>query len=420
MGIFNRKKEIKQVAEPENKPEERGFYFNIGAMLGGSTTWNNDAAMTLSAFYCGVNQLGNTMGSLPLYVEKMDENGVYHRVSHPLSKLLNTMPDKRFNHFNFYKSLIELMILTGNGYVYIKRDGNMMPKELLLLNPAFVQPLPQEDGTIRYLVDGLNNTIPASDMIHIFQRCDEMHRGISVLTYARQSLESAKSAEKQAANFYKSGANLNGIIYPTASYNDEQKRQIINSFASTIGSDGIGVALLPPGWKYEQIGVDPEDAELLSSRKWSIEEIARWLNIPPSKLMSFGNESYNSLEYAQLNYLQDSILPLANIILAEFNLKLWRPSQIGEYRVNFEYSSLLASDKKSLANYYQSLIVNGICTVNEARSALGMEPSDDEGCDKHFMQISYSTIDLISSGAYVRDNAQSQVQKVDNNQKEKE
>jgi hypothetical protein len=118
--------------------------------------------------------------------------------------------------------------------------------------------------------------------------------------------------------------------------------------------------------------------------------------------------------------LQDTILPYTQCLEDEFNLKLFKPSEVGRFKVDFDYTVMVQTDKKTEAEYYTKLLTNGVVTINDVRSKLGFEPSAEEGSDKHWMQISYATIENIASGAYIKQTEQTQGQKVDNKVKQEE
>ena len=99
----------------------------------------------------------------------------------------------------------------------------------------------------------------------------------------------------------------------------------------------------------------------------------------------------------------------------EFNLKLFKPSEVGKKGVDFDYSVVVATDKKTEAEYYNSLLTNGILSINDIRSRLGYEPITDElGGNAHFIQISYGTVQNVVDGAYIKQTAQTQNQQIDN------
>ena len=403
--IFKRKK--------PDMTEERGVSM---AGLGFNTisSYNNSLALKLSAVYAAVNQISNSIAILPVYVcEKGD--GYKKIIKHNLSELINGRPDEKNTHFNMFKMLIESVLLRGNGYALIERDDRLNVKRLIYIDSTYVQPMPQKDGSIKYLVAGMKTAVNAEDMLDFHMHVDDMYKGISVLAYASQSLNTAMEAEKQAESFFRGGNNLAGVINVKAPLTTEQKRELINNWKGTFNNtaDHVPVAVLPQNVEYHPISVSPADAQLLDSRQFSIYEIARYFLIPPSKLFVFDNVNYNGLEYSQLMYLQDTLLPYVQMMEDEINTKCFRPSEQGKRVVDFDFTVLMSADKKTEADYYRALITNGMMTINEARNKIGLGPVEDSG-DKLFMQLSYATVDNIVEGKYIKQNAQDQNVQNDN------
>lgn len=413
LDIFKRKKVEPVVQEERQSMTGLGF-----ATLNG---YNNERAMKLSAVYCAVNQISNSIGILPVNVyETTSNNGMKKQIKHQLGELLNSRPDGVNTHFNFMKQMIESVLLRGNGYALIIRDERLNVKQLVYLDSASVTPVPQKDGSIKYLVNGMKTAVDAIDMIDLHLHVDEMYHGISVLRYAWQCLNSAYAAETQAENFFAGGANLSGVIKVNAPLTTEQKRELIENWKGTFNTSQkstIPVAVLPQNCDYQPISVSPEDAQLLESRQFSLNEIARFFLIPPTKLFVFDKISYNSMEYNQLMYLQDTLLPFVNMIEDEFDTKLFRPSEQGKRFIEFDFTALMNADKKTEAEYYRTLITNGLITVNEAREKLGYSPVEDDSANQLFMQLSYATVKDIAEGKYVKQNAQDQTSNVKNDNK---
>lgn len=418
MGIFSRSKKI------EKQPEERSYYTGI-LDFNSLSTYSTSQSMRLSAVYCAVNVISNSVAMLPINIKKTD--GMYNRtVQHPLLSVLNLKPDNRLTHYTLFKQLMESVMLKGNGYAYIDRDDRLNVKAIKFIDPDFVTVMPQEDGTIKYLVTGMQAAIPAENMIDLAMHRDEMYRGISVIKYADMCLRGAKDAENQAGAFFKSGGNLSGVIVPSAPINNEQKKQIAETWKQSFMQgepNKVSVAVLPYGVQYQSIArVSPADGELLESRQYSVIEIARFFNIPPSKLMVMTEVSYNSLEMYEIMYMQDCIMPYCKMIEDEFNLKLFKPSELGKMKVDFDLDALLKANKEAEGNYYRTLVTNGILSIDDVRNRLGFEPLKTEASQAHYLQTSYSTIDLIQSGAFIKSQSQTQDQNkgVDNKAKQKE
>lgn len=408
----------KQTPIINNSQEERSLAVALG--FNGTTNFVTTQSMRLSAVYAATNMISNSVALLPMKIVT-EEGGRKKEIQHPLTKVLNLKPNTKYNHFNFFKLLIEATILKGNGYALIERDENLNVKYLHLLDPDFVTPMIQGDGNVKYLVNGLDYAVDAINMIHLYTHLDNTYRGISTIKYADMALHGAHAAEKHSENFFKSGAGLMGVLKSQAPMTNEQKRQAAESWRMSItNTQGGGVAILPQGLDFQAIAISPEDSQLLETRKYNVVEIARFFNISPVKLFDFSNVSYSTLEQTNLSYLQDTILPFTQLIEDEFNLKLFKPSEVGKLMVDFDYSVMVQTDKKTESEYYTKLLTNGVLTINDVRSKLGFEPSAEEGSDKHWMQISYATIGNIASGAYIKQAGQSQGQDVDNKVKQEE
>lgn len=117
--------------------------------------------------------------------------------------------------------------------------------------------------------------------------------------------------------------------------------------------------------------------------------------------------SYSSLEQVTLSFMQDTILPYAQLIEDEFNKKLFKPSEVGKYYIDFDFTSIIGTDKSTEAEYYRTLITNGIISVNEAREKLGYAPKDGDEYNENYLQLSYGSVKNIAEGVYVKNNPQS-------------
>jgi HK97 family phage portal protein len=152
--------------------------------------------------------------------------------------------------------------------------------------------------------------------------------------------------------------------------------------------------------------VDPESAQLLESRAYDVIQICRFFNVSPLKVFDYAHLSYNTLEQVSLSYLQDSVLPYTQLLEDEFNRKLFRPSEIGKLYVDFDFTTMMQADKRTEAEYYRTLITNGLCTINEAREKLGFTPKDGDEYNDTYMQLSYGSVKNISDGLYIKQNPQ--------------
>ncbi len=415
--LFNRKE-----TETVKVEEERSLFSGLGLEYNTASSYSNTLAMKLATAYACTNILSNSVALLPIKIVSY-KGGKKAEIEHPLSKILNLSPNQKYNRYNFFKLLMESLILNGNGYAYIHRDEKLNVTGLELLDPAFVTPMPQANGTVKYLISGMDAAVDAMNVIHLYQHCDNMFNGISVIKYADMALRAAYDTEKQANNFYKRGAGLLGVLKASSPLTEAQKTQIAQSWEKSVTrTQGGGVAILPQGLDFQSISVSPEDAQLLESRNYDTIQICRFFNVSPLKVFDYSKMSYSSLEQVSLGYLQDSVLPYTQLIEDEFNRKIFRPSEVGKIYIDFDYTALIGTDKKAEAEYYRTLITNGLATINECRVKLGFTPLEGEEYDTTYMQLSYGSVKNINEGLYIKNNPQdaSDNLKVDNNQKEKE
>ena len=392
MGIFN----FWQKSEkPVPQKEERGL--NFGLSFNNISSYSTQQSMRLSAVYSAVNQISNSCALLPILIYRYD--GEKKTITkHNVGKLLNRKPNSIMTHFNFFKMMIESVMLRGEAFAYIERDERLKVKALHYIDSDNVTVVKQK-GELKYIISGQPAAVDAVNMIHLYQHIDaNTMRGISVIRYASLTLGNASDAEKHSSNFFKSGANLSGIIKASASLTNEQKKQIRESWSTAFSGNNndVSVAILPQGLEYQPISVSPEDAQLLDSRKYEVVEIARFFNISPVKLFDLTNSSYNSLEHTQLSYMQDTIYPYIQMMVDEFNTKLFTPSEQEKYEIEFDFSSLLETDKNTQASYYKTLLVNGIMSLNEVREHLDL-PRVDNG-DVHFIQLNMTSVQSVIDG----------------------
>lgn len=405
-NIFSRlfKKEEEPVPQPQK--EERGLLDGLGLTYGTMSSYSTTNAMKLSTAFACTNIISNAVALLPIKVKRYVD-GKMVDIEHPLKKVLNLTPNQKYNHYDLFKLLIESLILNGNGYLYIERDSKLNVKALQLIDPAFVQPMPQQDGTVKYIVAGMNSAVDSQNMIHLFMHCDNMYNGISLLKYASMALNSAWDTEDQANKFYKRGAGLLGVLKASAPLTEAQKTQIAQSWEKSVSrTSGGGVAILPQGLDFQAISVNPEDAQLLESRQYSVIDICRFFNVSPLKVFDYSHMSYSSLEQVSLSFMQDTILPYAQLIEDEFNKKLFKPSEVGTLYIDFDFASIIGTDKKTEAEYYRTLVTNGLITISEARERLGFAPLDGEAYNQTYMQLSYGSVEKIAEGAYIKNNPQ--------------
>lgn len=386
MGIFSRKK--KDV-------EER----NIDSYALNFTNWtsyNPNRAMLLSAVYRCVEVISDSVAELPIKVYSLNNEGYsIEQTKHPLQSIVNKEPNERMTRFTFMKLMVASMLLKGNAYAFIERINGQVksltyiPSDLVLIkgNVPF--------GKIHYEVSGFGKVQP-ENMIHLLNFTYDGINGISTLQHSKNTLGLGADLMNTSDSFFRSGANLSGILKVESSLTTKQKEDIKKSWGNAFNGAGganNGIAVLEGNMSYTPIQVSPADAEMLAFYKMNVVDICRYFGVSPVKAFDLEHSSYSTIEATQLSFLTDTLQPLLEKIELEFERKLFNPAEKERMDIKFDTSTLLRTDKTALATYYKELFNIGVMTPNEIRKDLDLNKID--GGDNSFLQVNITTMDKI-------------------------
>ena len=417
MGLFDNiftrssaKFETQQLPQPEQRS-----YFADALNYNSLSSYSSSQSMRLSAVYACVNVISNSIASLPLNVYNIESNGFKNaNYLHPAYRLLNIQPSQNLSRFNFFKLIVSSVLLQGNGYAIIERKGQT------ITGIKYIQPQRVSvtynyiNDKVNYIISGYSKPFEAKDILHFWLYSNDTVNGISTISYAVNTLKISADAENHASNFFKSGAATNGILKANVNLTESQKTQIRASWQNAFSDpNSNGVAIVPVGMEYESIAIDPVQAQLLDSRKFSVVEICRFFNVNPTKVYDLENSKTVNYEQVNLEFLQDSINPWLIMIEQEINRKIFSVQEQITTNVSFDRTSMLSTDKKAMAEYYRTMIVNGLMTINEIRKELKL--NSIENGDELFMQLNMSTINNIvnNTPAPVNENLKQDVAKND-------
>lgn len=384
-----------------DKKEKRSTDAFLPAYTGdGFSSWlgNSSKPMLLSTVYRCVDLISDSLAVLPLETFALDNNGFKTLLSNdPVYRVLNLEPNDGMSRFVFFKTLMASVLLTGNGYAYIERNTKNEVEQLHYLQSNDVTAVWIKIGGIkrkRYQVAGFNELVEPRDMIHVLNFSYDGITGVPTLTHARQTLGVAGDSEAHAAGFFKSGANTSGILtIEGARLTKEQKQQIYTTWqerTNPITGKPNGIVVLEGNQKYQPISISPKDSQLLESRQFNVIEICRFFSVSPVKAFDLSKSSYSTIEATQLEFLNDTLLPVITKFETEINRKVFLPTQWGTRRAEFNTSVLLRADKTSQSNYWNTMFQIGAASPNEIRRELNL--SRIENGDDTFVQVNVQTL----------------------------
>lgn len=400
--------------EPEQRKEEENV-FGLALNYNGWSTYKTSQSLALSAVYRCVEVITNGVASLPVKLYRTDEKGFKYEIHNNLSFILSKKPTGKINAFTFYKLIVKDILLQGNAYALILRNGKGEVIGLQYIQAGLVSPIDRGDR-IEYQVTGIKGFVRQEDILHFMNYTDNGVYGISVLTHARRTLGIADYGENASENFYKSGGCTTGFLKFDGPSSGKQREEILSAWNQATGgvrNQPNGIPVLPANVNYTQLSVNPADAQLLESREFSVVEICRFFGVSPTKCFDLTHASYNNSEMAELAFLNDTLRPLLTKIEMEMETKLFKPEE--GYDIKFDVSELLRTDKKSQAEYFTKLFNLGVLSPNDIRKELDMD--EIEGGDIHCAQINLTSIKNLEFVNATADNRQKEPEmNTENNQ----
>lgn len=338
-------------------------------------------ALRLSAVYATVRNISDDIAKLPIGVYKQEADGDKHELTideSSVAYLLKVRPMRGLIPFDFISSLVGQAILKGNAYAYIIRDYYYNPIGLKLIAPEAVTIWVSQDDTISYQVLGNNfmgywmqeGFYSSDDIIHIKGLSMDSIAGIPLLVFLSNVYGGAMASQDFANSFYKNGTNLGGTLTVEGTLDEPAYKRLSDSIRNWAGARNSGhTPILEGGTKYNPITINAEQAQVLDSRKFSVVEIARVLRIPLHKIQDLDKATFSNIEEQNIDYIVDTLQPWITKIEMELKSKLLTEKQQKDHYININVAELLRGNQQARAQFWHTLLTDGVVSVNEVRSA---------------------------------------------------
>lgn len=331
-----------------------------------------DAALQISAVFACVEILAQTISTLPLYVYR-DKRGV--RVPDKMSRLwllLHESPNRWMTPSEFLSAMVVNRMLRGNAYALIERDSAGEPIALVPLSPDQMEVSVVEGGEVYvYYQDGDITALAPENVIH-WKGLGNGFLGLSKLDFMRATTNEAIRAQDNANSLYGKGSKPTGVLQTDSKLSAEQVTALMTRFQTSMTSSGGGLIIADRGLKYSQMSLSPADAQLLETRRFTIEEICRWFGVPGVLVGTTGQTTWGSgIEQIVSGFHKFTIGPLCKQLeqVLERRLKNYEPITI-----EFKMDGLLRTDPASRAAFYSTMSQNGAMTRNEIRRLENLPP----------------------------------------------
>ena len=388
------------------------------------------SALSVTAVYSCVRILSEAIAGLPLHTYKCKSNGGKEKaIDHPLYFILHDEPNPEMTSFVFRETMMSHLLLWGNAYAQILRNGKGDVIALYPLAPNRMTVDRASNGRIYYTYSTSDDDNPklkskgqvylkAEDVLHIPGLGFDGLVGYSPIAMARNAIGMAMACEEYGAKFFANGASPSGVLeHPSTIKNPDKLRESWNSLFKG-SSNSHQIAVLEEGLKYQPVSISPNEAQFLETRKFQINEIARIFRIPPHMIGDLEKSSFSNIEQQSLEFVKYTLDPWVTRWEQSICRRLFKDSEKAEYFVKFNVDGLLRGDYQSRMNGYATGRQNGWLSANDIRELENMNQIPDELGGNLYL-VNGSMTKLEDAGAFA-DNIEINEKEENDNEENKE
>lgn len=389
----------REAAEAEPKQQAA-----VGADYKQNVVWANTPtrAMKIAAVFRAVNIISSGLATLKIEYKRKDRAKGYFKIDNgkagsKLNYLLSVRPNSRLNAYEFKKNLVSQILLQGNAYVLPVKNLLNEVEALYLLTPGSVaHDIYSNTYQIADPVNIISTVVSADEILHFKNvSSDGGYTGLSTVSYAALTLGIAATSDNETLKRFATGGRFKAILKNNTStkgwgeYQDEQLKAHGEDLQEAI-SRGDDILAVKGDVEVSPLSMSSADMQFLESRKFTIREIARFFNVPPSKLMDDTNSNYKTAELSNVDFYSEALKPLVEAIISEFSAKLLNEWNFQEYKFRFDLSSIYTLDLDSKAKWDKSRLENGVASVNDLRRESDIEPI--EKGDDVYLSVNFAPL----------------------------
>ncbi len=408
MGLLS-----KLVTRTRDKPQNRTSGSSYSFLFGGSTSGkavNERSSMQMTAVYACVRILAEAIAGLPLHLYRHDDDSSKHKAKdHPLYTLLHSEPNAEMTSFVFRETLMTHLLLWGNAYAQIIRNGKGQVAALYPLMPNRMQVDRDKSGKLYYqyttsaedapTMQGNSVVLDASEVLHIPGLGFDGLVGYSPIAMAKNAIGMAIACEEYGAKFFANGAAPSGVLEHPGTVKDPTRLR--DTWQGQFGGSANShkVAVLEEGMKYTPISISPEQAQFLQTRKFQINEIARIFRVPPHMVGDLEKSSFSNIEQQSLEFVKYTLDPWVIRWEQALSRALLDTKEKQTHFFRFNVEGLLRGDYQSRMGGYATARQNGWMSANDIRTLEDMDLIADADGGNLYL-INGNMLPLSRAGAF--------------------
>ena len=375
------------------------FYF--GSSNAGKTV-NPRNAVQVSTVYACVRVIAETIASLPFGIYEETDKGSKKAVDHPLYRLLHDEPNSEMTSFVLREVMMTHLLLWGNCYIQIIRNGKAKIAGLYPLLPDRMEvDRDTKTGALTYTyttTEGSQVSLRPADVLHIPGLGFDGVMGYSPIALEKNAIGLGIAAEEYGSTFFKNGARPSGILSHPGHVSDPAKVRSSWNAAYGGSSNGGKVAVLEEGMSFSPISIPNNEAQFLETRKFQVEEICRIYRVPPHLVGNLDRATFSNIENQSIDFAVHTIRPWLVRIEQAMNRALLSDNEKGHFYTQFNIDGLMRGDYKSRMEGYSIARQNGWMSANDIRALENMNPiPTEEGGDAYLVNGNMITIGSATS-----------------------
>jgi HK97 family phage portal protein len=335
---------------------------------------------------------------MPLFLYRESQNGKEKAINHPLYRILHRAPNPIIPAFIFKKTMQSHLLLWGNAFAEVVRDGGGNVVELWPLAPNRIRIQLFRSKMFYYYRVPDGNEEQLGEVLHIRGLSDDGLVGYSPITIHREKLGLAKASEEYRARFFANDARPGGVLTHPKTLSEPAQQRLRKQWEESHGgvSNRGRVAILEEDMKYQEVGMPPKDFEFIMGEKFTKADIAAIYGVPPYKigLLEPGTVSFASVEQQAIDSVVDCVVPWAVCWEHCLDLKLLTPSEQARYFTKFSIQALLRGDSASRAEFYSKLFDRGVLSINDILQLEDRNTIGPDG-DRRFVPLATVPLDMV-------------------------
>lgn len=386
-------------------------WFGFGGAIGDRGGWQNaapsvalvsdsgnigpDSALQISTVWACIDRRATTIASLPFFAYETVQGEKKLARDNRLYQLLHESPNARMTPFEFWRSMVLNHDLRGNAYARIDRDGRGDALALWPMAADQVETMVLPDGSMvyQYTLGSDVSILAAENVLHL-KNLGNGTVGLQKLEFMRATTDEASKAQGAASKVFGSGGKPTGVLMIDKVLSKEQRLAIQNSFAGMTEGNSSRLYVLEANMKYEQLSLSPQDQQLLETRRFTVEEICRWYDVPPVMIHHSNVTAWGSgIEQIVDGFYKLTVRPMLVNIEQAVRKRVMSVRQRSNMSAEFALDALLRGSPVQRAELYSKNVQNGIMSRNECRQLENLPPV--AGADDLTVQLNLTPLQML-------------------------